>query len=195
MDMHPSTSETKALDIISIQQRLTPLHMKGNTCMAHHTDKFTDCFEDFYTVFSSFAQYGPTYRRVVGCSRRIDERGYDEVLVEIRGPSDDIPEYVHFDTYIYSFSSTDSSMGRFSDYVMHPAILDAAIHVSVHPYLTGYKQGPRYYLPSKLGLFVVHEALIQRRFSGRLWAYGRMIEWCPSRPFFIAGPINSDDFC
>lgn len=68
-----------------------------------------------------------------------------------------------------------------ADYIAHPAILDAALHVSVHPYITGYGSGPRYYLPSKIGVVTIHDALTQRRLTKRLWAYCRMTDWDPSK--------------
>ena len=45
----------------------------------------------FYDGFS-FAQYGPTYQRIISSGRGYDERGREEILVEVRGADADLGE-------------------------------------------------------------------------------------------------------
>lgn len=137
-----SALDETPLNIKEIQARLAPVDMT-----------------DFYTGFSYFAQYGPTYQRVVAVNRGTDAQGRDEVIVEIRGRADDLE--------------------AIGDYKLHPAILDAALHVSQHPILTGYGAGPYYYLPSKVGVASVHERLSQSPFPEKLFAHGVLTKWSP----------------
>lgn len=59
----------------TIRQRLKKLEMKG-----------------FYNHLSVFANYGPTYRRVLSCYHGLDASGREELLVEIRGSGSDLNE-------------------------------------------------------------------------------------------------------
>ncbi|KAH9934268.1 putative polyketide synthase [Fomitopsis serialis] len=103
-----------AVSLDDIRARLKKMEMKG-----------------FYEHLDSFANYGPTYRRVLSCYHGIDASGLEELLIEIRGAGDDLE--------------------NLSEYRLHPAILDAALHVAVHPLITGAIAQGRYYLPAKVG--------------------------------------------
>ena len=50
--------------------------------------------EAFYTELSSFANYGPMYRRVQRYWLSVREGGAMDALVEIRGSDTDIPKCV-----------------------------------------------------------------------------------------------------
>jgi hypothetical protein len=44
--------------------------------------------------------------------------------------------------------------------VLHPAILDAAIHSSIHHLMTGHRDTQVYYLPAKTRSLTIHDALL-----------------------------------
>ena len=46
--------------------------------------------KSFYSHLDSFANYGPTYRRVLSCYQGLGSAGREEFLVEIRGAGDDL---------------------------------------------------------------------------------------------------------
>ena len=46
--------------------------------------------KSFYNHLDSFANYGPTYRRVLSCYQGLDTAGREELLIEIRGAEDDL---------------------------------------------------------------------------------------------------------
>ncbi|TFK49005.1 polyketide synthase [Heliocybe sulcata] len=115
--------------------------------------------KNFYDGFANFAQYGPMYQRVKACYRGLDAQGREEVLVEVRGDEGDIPDL--------------------DEYHLHPAILDGALHVMVHPILTCCWDKTRYYLPAKVGAFTVHDALFEKPFPKTVFAHGTMSAWSP----------------
>ncbi|EGO18727.1 putative polyketide synthase [Serpula lacrymans var. lacrymans S7.9] len=96
--------------------RQTP---KGPVCAIDLDSIRSRCNEidtsGFYDAFKSFAQYGPAYQRITKFYRGIS---YDEVLVQVQG--------------------LDGSLPGTENYCFHPVVLDAAIHVLVHPLFTGY---------------------------------------------------------
>ncbi|CCM00168.1 uncharacterized protein FIBRA_02196 [Fibroporia radiculosa] len=115
--------------------------------------------KDFYDGFTSFASYGPVYQRVVACSRGMDTSEREEFLMQVRGAEDDL-----------------QNVDR---YHIHPAILDAALHGLVHPALTGHKNDPRYFLPSKTAAFIFHDALVKRPFPRIVYTYFTITKWAP----------------
>ncbi|OBZ73483.1 Nonribosomal peptide synthetase 14 [Grifola frondosa] len=130
------------IQLDELQNRLAPIDMKG-----------------FYETLASFAEYGPTYRRILSCSRGMNAVGKDEVLVKLRGMDDDLPD-VH-------------------DYRLHPAILDAALHVVVHPLLTGNRDKAQYYLPDKVGALIIHDPLLDKPFPRTFYAHATFSRWTP----------------
>ncbi|KAJ3555005.1 hypothetical protein NM688_g2810 [Phlebia brevispora] len=126
----------------------------------------------FYDGFSHFAQYGPTYQRITAVSKGRDAEGRDEVLAEVRGFGDDLE--------------------NFYDYKLHPAVLDAALHVSQHPTLTGYGAGPYYYLPSKIGAVKVHDRLSQKPFPETVYSHGVLTKWTPSAIVYDFKIVDAD---
>ncbi|KZT25650.1 ketoacyl-synt-domain-containing protein [Neolentinus lepideus HHB14362 ss-1] len=130
------------VDLKPILRRLAPIDMKN-----------------FYDGFANFAQYGPMYQRIQACYRGLDDRGREEVVVEVRGDDGDISDL--------------------DGYHLHPAILDAALHIMVHPILTCCWDKTRYYLPSKVAAFTVHDALFENPFPRTVYAHGIMSSWSP----------------
>ena len=73
---------------------------------------------------------------------------------------------------LYAVAKLVYSIG---EYRIHPSILDATIHITVHPIITGYKKDSRYYLPSKVGWLATHEALDQRPFPKSVLAHVTLV--------------------
>ncbi|EPQ57833.1 polyketide synthase [Gloeophyllum trabeum ATCC 11539] len=128
--------------------------------------------KNFYDGFASFAQYGPMYQRVTACYRGVDTQGREEVLVEVRGNDGDIPDL--------------------DGYHLHPAILDGALHVMVHPILTCCWDSARYYLPAKVGAFTVHDALFKKPFPKVVFAHGTMSAWSPEAIIYNFTIVRKD---
>ncbi|EED85042.1 predicted protein [Postia placenta Mad-698-R] len=115
--------------------------------------------KDFYRGFSFFANYGPTYQRVTSCLRGVDIYGRSEALVEVRGIDDDLPGA--------------------ETYRIHPAILDAALHIMVHPNFNGCNDKHRYYLSSTCGSFTLHNMVLSEPFPRTVFAHVVMTQWFP----------------
>ncbi|KAH7906790.1 hypothetical protein BJ138DRAFT_1071251 [Hygrophoropsis aurantiaca] len=112
--------------------------------------------EGFYEELEHFAQYGPAYRRVIGFYL-----GANESLVKVKGADTDLPGV--------------------EKYVIHPAILDACIHVVVHPRFTANTNRNIYYLPSRIHTFVLHDALSRDApFPSSVYAHAILREWLPN---------------
>ncbi|KAJ7865588.1 hypothetical protein B0H14DRAFT_3133338 [Mycena olivaceomarginata] len=107
----------------------------------------------FYETLNSFAQYGPQYRRVSSCYL-----GNNEALVEVRGGAADL---------------TDSSL------VFHPASLDAAVHVLVHPLFTRNLEKYAYYLPSAVKKFLLHKAFVAHKMPVVIFVHATLQRWTP----------------
>ncbi|KAI0731474.1 ketoacyl-synt-domain-containing protein [Fomitopsis betulina] len=138
------TDDSAALppvNIAQIRERMKPIEMKA-----------------FYDGFS-FAQYGPTYQRIISSGRGYDDRGREEILVEVRG--------------------ADSDLGDISNYILHPAILDSALHILVHPAITGNRDKGRYYLPAKIGTLAIHDTLLQNPFPAKVYTHAKFVKWTP----------------
>ncbi|KAJ7708733.1 hypothetical protein B0H17DRAFT_1030700 [Mycena rosella] len=86
--------------------------------------------EGFYKSLEPLATFGPAYRRILRCSG-----GPSEVLAEIQGLSQD--------------ESSDQ-------YRVHPVVLDACLHIMLHPEISKQNGSQAMYLPSKLERFVYH---------------------------------------
>ncbi|KAI0325192.1 ketoacyl-synt-domain-containing protein [Cubamyces sp. BRFM 1775] len=150
------------------------VHAKGYLCMHAEPDDVRAgrnieelssrlkpaSMEGFYEGYRSFAEYGPTYQRISACSYARDPvTGNDEWLVKLRGADTDLPDI--------------------RDYRIHPAILDASLHILVHPMVTGMLDTTRYYLPSKIGALVIHDALLDQPFPSTVYAYATFKAWTP----------------
>ncbi|KAK7452697.1 Mycolipanoate synthase [Stygiomarasmius scandens] len=109
--------------------------------------------EGFYSDLRYFAEYGPCFQMVKSCYR-----SETEFLVEVdtRRPRT-TPSY---------------------DYCIDPAVLDACIHVMVHPLLTGNADKNVYYLPSGFRRFFFYDAA-RDIMTDTLYAYGSNARWTP----------------
>ncbi|KAI0358347.1 ketoacyl-synt-domain-containing protein, partial [Trametes cingulata] len=114
---------------------------------------------DFYRTLPPFTQYGPMYRRIVQAYFKIGVHGAVDALTELEACGEDIP--------------------NFSDYRFHPAILDAALHVLVHPYITGNYDHDSYHLPSRISSLRLSPAFFANPFPRRLYSHASFIEWTP----------------
>ncbi len=65
------------------------------------------------------------------------------------------------------------------DYVFHPAILDAAIHIVAHPMMTGNYDRDLYHLPDKVSAFRTSSRLRTEAFPEVLYAKATTIAWAP----------------
>ncbi|KAI0068531.1 hypothetical protein BV25DRAFT_1817381 [Artomyces pyxidatus] len=125
---------------------------------------------ELYAGFSSFAQYGSTYQRITGCLRGVDAAGRDEILVEIRGTDDDLPDI--------------------ADYRLHPAVLDAALHILVHPTIAGSRDPEYFFLPSKIAYVVIPDALIDNPFPRVIYTHATLRRWSPDSVVYDATIID-----
>ncbi len=62
---------------------------------------------------------------------------------------------------------------------MHPAIVDACIHVMIHPALTANADPNIYYLPSSVDLVVIHDILRGQAFPSVVYGYAAFRKWLP----------------
>ncbi|KAF9466964.1 polyketide synthase [Collybia nuda] len=109
----------------------------------------------FYETLSYFAQYGPTFQRVVGCYI-----GDGEALAVIKCASPDLP--------------------NLGDYILHPAMLDACFHIMVHPALTANADRNYYYLPAGVNSVVLHDpSFVKSAAPEFLFSYVKFQEWLP----------------
>ena len=81
-------------------------------------------------------------------------------------------------TCIRICSSTRLDVTRISiaDYRLHPAILDAAIHVMVHPILTGNYDSELYHLPSRVSSIRLLGSGIPSKI---IYSYITLVKWTP----------------
>ncbi|KAH9934350.1 uncharacterized protein B0H18DRAFT_1188403 [Fomitopsis serialis] len=109
--------------------------------------------DNFYSGFHHFAQYGPLFSRI-----RRYYFGSSYALVELEGLDE----------------------ASLSNYIIHPGLLDACIHVLVHPRFTANWDSNVYYLPSALGsLAIRRESSLTQLLRGTLYAYVVLTEWSP----------------
>ncbi|EPQ52402.1 polyketide synthase, partial [Gloeophyllum trabeum ATCC 11539] len=155
--------------------RLKHIDMRGrnpNVLVRQTADR--SCI-DFYRRFTSFAQYGSTYQRVTSCYHGFQKDGQEEILIQLRGNDGDLPSL--------------------DNYVIHPAILDAAMHALVHPVMTGREDKSRYYLPSRIGALLVHRALLHKSFSGTLFTHATLTEWTPDTTTYDVSIFDTHGAC
>ncbi|KAJ7716081.1 hypothetical protein B0H16DRAFT_1476979 [Mycena metata] len=112
--------------------------------------------KNFYDELNHFANYGPTYRR-------LDELhvGGREVLARIKGLTADL--------------------AKDGNYVLHPAILDAALHSGIHPRVHMVTDPNVYYLPERVNSMFVYDTLDRELQSGEhVYSYATFQAWTPS---------------
>ncbi|KAJ6455209.1 hypothetical protein C8R45DRAFT_846044, partial [Mycena sanguinolenta] len=111
--------------------------------------------EGFYRSLASVATFGPVYQKAVRCHGTPSE-----VIAEIQSPSPD--------------ESSDQ-------YVLHPAALDACLHILLHPALAKHLGDPVMYLPSKLGHFAYYNP---KPVSGNWFSYIQRRAWYPGAKLY-----------
>ncbi|TFY55679.1 hypothetical protein EVJ58_g8093 [Rhodofomes roseus] len=89
-----------------------------------------------------------------------------------------VAEFTRREEFLVEIRGAGNDLDNVSDYRLHPAILDAALHIAVHPTITGALSQGRYYLPSKLGTMIIHDALAQG-IPEKLYAHGVFVKWTP----------------
>lgn len=135
---------------------------------------------------SSFANFGPMYRRIKSCHIARDSNGWVEALTEVRAADSDIPKCA-LKCFPYNSRRLTSCITSLSDYRLHPAILDAAIHIMVHPMLTGNYDSDVYHLPSKI-------STVRFMHSGQLpavvFGYTTLVDWTPGEFTLVSSCIR-----
>ncbi|KAH9933653.1 ketoacyl-synt-domain-containing protein [Epithele typhae] len=130
------------LDLNAIRGGMKPMDMKK-----------------FYSDITSFANYGPMYRRIKKCYLAVRPGGAVDALAELKGNAPDIPNC--------------------ADYRLHPAILDAAIHTPIHPAFTGNYDPNLYHLPSRVRAFRLCPGYFDRPFPDTIFSHARFESWTP----------------
>ncbi len=72
-------------------------------------------------------------------------------------------------------------MPSFEDYVFHPAILDAAIHVVVNPRLSGNYDRDLYFFSSRLAALRLLPAFREKPFPNTLFTHATFVNWAPGK--------------
>ncbi|KAJ7096113.1 hypothetical protein C8R44DRAFT_379140 [Mycena epipterygia] len=112
-------------------------------------------FSGFYPSLEPLVTYGPRFQRVVRC-----HGGPSEVIAEIEGPTrDEISE----------------------GYLLHPAIMDACLHVILHTDISKQHSKDVMYLPSRLDHFIFY----RRKYgSGNWFSHIRLRRWTPDSRYY-----------
>ncbi|GJJ14254.1 putative PKS-like protein biosynthetic cluster [Clathrus columnatus] len=126
---------------------------------------------DFYDGLKYFADYGPSFQRVIDA-----HEGDNEVLILIRGDDDLLP--------------TDG-------YVFHPAILDCCLHFMVHRAFTLNYDPNVYYLPSKVKRIVLYPDFYEHGIPDVLYTHLVFKEWTPNTIVgdFLITTIDGTTLC
>lgn len=74
-------------------------------------------------------------------------------------------------TYSYAIST--------SKYIIHPAILDACLHLGVHRMFTGNTNDHEYYLPSGVESVILHDSFFSKGMPEELFVHVRFKAWRP----------------
>lgn len=69
-------------------------------------------------------------------------------------------------------------------YVIHPALLDACLHITLHRNITQEYSKDVYYMPSKVEQFTLYH---RRSVSGNLFSHIQLQEWTPG---LTTSPVN-----
>ncbi|EIN05353.1 polyketide synthase [Punctularia strigosozonata HHB-11173 SS5] len=146
--------EAPAVDVAAIINRCSEFKMEGEFTFHAQDYSPADPAIGFYEQLATFAQYGPLYRRIVACYK-----GQDEGLSLVRGFGDDLAEW--------------------SDYVVNPAILDACLHLMVHPAFIGNWDPNAYYLPSAVASVMLHESDSGFSIPDQVYAHTKIRAWAP----------------
>ncbi|PCH36322.1 hypothetical protein WOLCODRAFT_108541 [Wolfiporia cocos MD-104 SS10] len=121
----------------------------------------------FYQNLAYFSTYGPRLRRVA-CAYY----GYKEALVSIRG--------------------MDEVLAADGGYVIHPAILDACLHITAYKPFHGNFDPNTYYLPASSEAVIVHRALEKGKFPPHIYAHVLLTKWTPGSLIYEITLVDDD---
>ncbi|KAF9795782.1 hypothetical protein IEO21_11072 [Rhodonia placenta] len=110
----------------------------------------------FYSSLSYFSAYGPRLRRVTNVY--YSEK---EALVSIKG--------------------MDNALKQSGRYRLHPAILDACLHMTAHRPFNGNYDQNAYYLPAHVDAVLLHRNLAEEQLPHHLYAHVVLKEWWPEQ--------------
>ncbi|TFY67380.1 hypothetical protein EVJ58_g1650 [Rhodofomes roseus] len=113
----------------------------------------------FYQSLGYFSAYGPCFRRVTEVFY-----GYHEALVSIKG--------------------MDGVLERDGRYLMHPAILDACLHITSFRPFHGDHSPNGYYLPAHVDAVILHRSPRVHFFPDHIYTHTILREWTPSSVFY-----------
>ncbi|PCH33723.1 hypothetical protein WOLCODRAFT_94052 [Wolfiporia cocos MD-104 SS10] len=122
----------------------------------------------FYQTLAYFSNYGPRLRRVA-CAYY----NYKEALVSIRG--------------------MDDTLASDGGYVIHPAIMDACLHITAFKPFHGNFDPNTYYLPASAEAVIVHRALEKGKFPPHIYAHVVLNKWTPGKCSLIYEITLLDD--
>ncbi|KAJ7200302.1 hypothetical protein GGX14DRAFT_572065 [Mycena pura] len=134
-----------------LMENSLPVKIPGRVELQSIWDRLPEVeMQGFYQSLQPFASFGPAFQRVLRC-----HGGPSEIIAEVRGPSLD--------------ESSDH-------YRLHPAALDACLHVMFHSGIAKQYGSEAMYLPSKLGRFVYHNP---EPISGNWFSHIKRRFWSP----------------
>ncbi|CCM02247.1 uncharacterized protein FIBRA_04328 [Fibroporia radiculosa] len=119
----------------------------------------------FYEELSYFSSYGPSLQRVTNAYY-----SYGEALVSIRGLDETLIE---------------------QNYILHPAILDACIHITAYKPFHGNHDPNGYYLPAEIGALYIHLPHQPSYFPKHIYEHVVVRGWTPTS--MIYDMVLADD--
>ncbi|THU95611.1 hypothetical protein K435DRAFT_859397 [Dendrothele bispora CBS 962.96] len=121
-----------------------------------------------YPALDYALNYGPSYKRVLEVFLN-----REEALVVIKGLTEDI------------FND--------EDYIVHPAVLDASLHVLCYRPFHANLDAKVYYLPDRIRRVILHHPPKAKYFpSSRLYVHHKIVGWLPDRIISDAVIANED---
>ncbi|KAJ7628924.1 hypothetical protein FB45DRAFT_1004360 [Roridomyces roridus] len=98
------------------------------------------------------------------------------------GPKFQRATHVHYSSSeaLMSIHGMDETLAREQAYILHPAILDACIHMTGYRPFHGDHAPNNYYLPSHVERMVLHEISKAEYFPSHVYSHVRLIGWTPS---------------
>ncbi|KAF7330994.1 putative polyketide synthase [Mycena venus] len=109
---------------------------------------------DFYDSLSYFSSYGPRFQRIMNASY-----GHGEALLSVKGSD--------------SISSSEQ-------YILHPAILDACLHILGYKPFHGDLSPDIYYLPAGVKTLLLHKPSTRDLFPPFIYAHFKLVSWSPN---------------
>ncbi|KAH9914757.1 KR domain-containing protein [Fomitopsis serialis] len=113
----------------------------------------------FYHSLAYFSAYGACFRRVTEVFY-----GYHEALVSIKG--------------------MDDALERDGRYLLHPAILDACLHITSYRPFHGDHGPNNYYLPAHVDAVILHCPPRAHFFPEHIYTHTVLKKWTPSSVFY-----------